>query len=313
MTFRLQQTSPKHATQMSLIRMVRKVTKPFGYRGFGMLTNFIGTKLFNPSTAVSAIVHDDRAFRVFLNDPYWMLPLLEGGTYETEVGNALKRLLSPGTIFLDCGANHGYWSLLGGSLVRDPNNAIAVEPSAATFKNLEFNCQSNQDSFTCIRAAIAAESGKEVQLQSVEYSHAGAFVDGLKTPRRGTPSNLETVQTVAIDELVRDKPTEAPICVKLDVEGSEIEALKGSASTLGRNVVFIYEDLVGAGTKSVGDYFLSDLSFAVFSFESETSIKAIQSTDELLADSVGNAYTHNYMACPKDSSFCDELNKWCRS
>jgi len=251
-----------NSIQIFVLRLVRLLTRPVGYRGWGFLTNFIGNRIFDPDRTISVPIHNSTTLRIFLNDPYWMLMVVDDREFEKGVGHALKRLLAADTLFLDCGANHGYWSLLGAECQA---TTVAVEADADNYDKLMWNCQENGDGFVCVHAAVAAESGLTVRLKSVGYNHAGIFVAGYKVPRRGAAMDHGSTQTTTIDDLVAEhSPTaNAPIVIKLDVEGSEVEALKGAPATMrDRNVTFIFEDLVAAYTASAGDY-LRDWDFSI--------------------------------------------------
>src|SRR5216683_2563800 len=53
---------------------------------------------------------------------YWI------GNYELDVQHALKRLLRPGDVFYDIGANAGFFSLLATKLVGPTGRVVSFEP-----------------------------------------------------------------------------------------------------------------------------------------------------------------------------------------
>src|SRR6185503_20201712 len=64
------------------------------------------------------------------------------GSYEKEIGDIIKKTLRSGDVFLDIGANIGYFSLLGAT--NQPTSAvIAFEPVGSVFRKLEENISLN--------------------------------------------------------------------------------------------------------------------------------------------------------------------------
>ncbi len=50
-------------------------------------------------------------------------------TYEPHVTNLVKGILKEGGVFLDVGANIGYFTMLAASLVKANGKVIAIEPN----------------------------------------------------------------------------------------------------------------------------------------------------------------------------------------
>lgn len=148
---------------------------------------------------------------------YWYLAQ---NTYpELEVVNAAKRILRPGDRVIDGGACVGYHTLIFSRLVGLEGRVIAVEPgflNAEKFdRNLKLNDASN---VKIVDAAIASDRG----VRQMHLSQDG----GLHSFWRGKDHSDEAeVVTVRLDELGVQ-----PRLVKLDVEGAELEALRGAGS-----------------------------------------------------------------------------------
>ena len=77
--------------------------------------------------------------------------LQQNGDYEPHVTRAIKKHLKPGNIFVDIGANLGYFTLMASILVEPFGKVIAFEPATKTYnyckKNIELNKLSNEDSY----------------------------------------------------------------------------------------------------------------------------------------------------------------------
>ena len=146
---------------------------------------------------------------------------------------------TPGMVLLDLGAHFGLFSLaalhFGGADAR----AVAVDPSATSVKMLRRMVRLNrmEHRVRVIRAAATAEEG-EVELVDAGVFAAGFFVH----PDAAHPASERTTATgVTVDGLCRRLGLR-PTHLKIDVEGFEVEILRGAQETLRaspRPLVFI--------------------------------------------------------------------------
>jgi FkbM family methyltransferase len=138
----------------------------------------------------------------------------------------VSRLLGPGDVFVDCGANIGLFTVYGADLVGATGKVLACEPVAETFMRLEENCALNDvsDRVRLFNNALAAESGIEVVLTGE--------VHNVMHVAPGRAPGGHAVRTVTIDEIVGDSPTVTGL--KIDVEGYELEVLRGAEDTIAR-------------------------------------------------------------------------------
>ena len=82
------------------------------------------------------------------------------GSYEPEVSAALREVLGPGGTFVDVGANLGWFSLLGASLVGPLGRVIAVEPNPINVALLRDSAKDNGfDNIDTLVLALAAKPG----------------------------------------------------------------------------------------------------------------------------------------------------------
>src|SRR5262245_14168879 len=72
------------------------------------------------------------------------MSLLLEGCWEAELTERIKVHLSPGDVFLDIGANMGYYSLIAAEAVGVDGLVIAVEPSLLNLSRLLSNLQLNR-------------------------------------------------------------------------------------------------------------------------------------------------------------------------
>jgi FkbM family methyltransferase len=149
---------------------------------------------------------------------------------------------------LDCGANYGYWSVLVSSSPFGSHKAIAIEPSSQNFAKLANNARINGNRFEPMKCAIGAARGT-ARLSGTKheaFSITGNSADG------------EEVPIIALDNLIDDGrvTVSGKFLIKLDVEGVEIEAIKGGARLLQADSVIICEEHGNDPDHTVSRYIL---------------------------------------------------------
>jgi FkbM family methyltransferase len=156
-------------------------------------------------------------------------PELALGTYEVPIQNIFTQHLKPGDVFYDIGANVGFFSIIAAKLVGDGGKVYAFEPGEGNANSIRHNARLNNfNHIEVIEKAVSHTSG-EGQLLLAKYSggHALATADA--------PPDLAgevTVDLVSIDDLIAQNKIAPPNFVKIDVEGAELDVLKGMTETI---------------------------------------------------------------------------------
>lgn len=129
-------------------------------------------------------------------------------------------------VIFDVGANIGFYTVLLGK--RYPNSRIfAFEPSSREFNLLEENVITNAISnANLFQIALSDRIGKQ-DLFIDEINHG---TNSLKARKVG--SNAELVQLITIDHFVESHKIQKVDLMKIDVEGSELEVLRGGSETI---------------------------------------------------------------------------------
>jgi FkbM family methyltransferase len=145
------------------------------------------------------------------------------GSWEPEVVKAVREHVAPGMTVLDVGAQSGFYSLLFSRLVGPEGHVVAFEPLPANFRLLEENLQLNGiGNVTVRREAVAERSGE----MTLEFPHHEAMLVAgpvLEEDNQG----VMIVKGVSLDDcsLCSRRPVDF---IKMDVEGAELQALKGA-------------------------------------------------------------------------------------
>ncbi len=152
---------------------------------------------------------------------------------------ALRRHLRPGDVFIDAGANIGFYTVLGARIVGPRGRVVAVEMLPETAGLLRGHIARNGlPNVEVVEAALAARSGLEMAAAvpagkfgqaSIAVAHAGAA--------------QFAVSTTTLADVVADIPSVR--LIKLDLEGAEADALLGAAPILDRVDAIIFESHTG--------------------------------------------------------------------
>ena len=223
-----------------------KVGSHFSHRGYNMCANLLRTTL--PERGIQVRLNPDAVFEFPYGDGYWSKLLNRTFSYEDELELLFRDSADIDYTLLDCGANYGYWSVLVSSKPFGSHKAIAIEPSAQNFPKLANNAKINGNRFEAMKCAIGAARGT-ARLSGTKheaFSIAGDQSDG------------EQVPVLALDNLLDDGKV-APggkFLIKLDVEGVEIEAMKGGARLMQGDSVLLCEEHGNDPRHTVSRYIL---------------------------------------------------------
>lgn len=151
------------------------------------------------------------------------------GRYEPHVTAVFESTLRPGMRVVDIGANIGYFSMLAASLVGADGSVVAFEPNPGNARMLEFSRRKN--GFGNLRLYQTAASDEDgILVLNATYSNGTT-----SQPSDDIEALLAacTVPCLKPDNvLLQGNRVDF---VKIDVEGAEYRALKGSEAVLRRD------------------------------------------------------------------------------
>ncbi len=185
--------------------------------------------------------------------------LLVEGAYEPLTLQLARKLLGSGGTLLDVGANIGLFSAY---LCVEPKvTALCVEAHPGNFQRLERTVALNNIDTQCelVQCAAADQQG-ELVLEEVEAENSG--LHRVAADNRDSANRVHRVAAHRLDDLLEQSCLERVTVLKIDVEGFEIQALKGM-SWEGRyrpkNVITEFSDysmrLGGAGKQEMVSFF----------------------------------------------------------
>lgn len=167
------------------------------------------------------------------------LEILNFGAYEKIDSDMILRLIKPGDIVLDVGANIG-WYALNIARLTSAAQVLAFEPVPTTFAALQANIQLNQvTNITALNLGFSDHAG-----EAVFYFPPG----GSDNASAANLSEREDVQTArcqmtTVDEFAAARQLSINF-IKCDVEGAELLVFQGAVETLRRSRPIIFTEML---------------------------------------------------------------------
>jgi len=148
--------------------------------------------------------------------------------YEPETFAFLRDNLTLGDTFLDIGAHIGLFSVVAAGKVGETGRVIAFEPTPSTREVMKQVLRVNGfEDFVEVRSeAVARERAVTM------FYDSGDEIPVVNSLVRGENTRNEfEVLVVSLDDFVAEHDVR-PNCIKIDVEGSELDLLVGAEKTL---------------------------------------------------------------------------------
>ena len=144
----------------------------------------------------------------------------------------MRRFVQPGMTVLDIGAHHGFYTLLLSRAVGSRGRVFAFEPSPRERKALLRHLSLNRCKNAKVQALALGAERKEVDLYVVEGSETGC--NSLRPPIVLSGTSSTSVRVMPLDDWLSEEKVEHVDFIKLDVEGGELDVLKGATKLLDR-------------------------------------------------------------------------------
>lgn len=152
--------------------------------------------------------------------------LMRAGTFEVEETAIITKLLPQVDVFIDIGANLGYYTCLA---LQSGKSVVAFEPQQQNLQCLFKNLTANgwQDKAEIFPLALSETPG----LLTL-YGASGPSASLIKNWAGYSSSFKKMVPVSTLDNVLAGRFLEQQLFIKIDVEGAEFDVLKGAMETV---------------------------------------------------------------------------------
>lgn len=145
-------------------------------------------------------------------------------TREIDMIRLIKENIPQYGDIIDCGSNMGFYPILESKYIQSTQRVVCIEPDSRNFSLLRLNNQFIESNSLLLKCAVS-DYDKQATLDVGSASNLNKIVP------HSSNSQLESVNCFSIDSLVSAHSL-SPSFLRMDVEGHEVEVLRGMRSTL---------------------------------------------------------------------------------
>ncbi len=226
--------------------------------------------------------------------------------FSTEKSEQLlvSKLVKPGMLVFDVGANTGDYSILLSKLVDTSGKVYTFEAASNTFSKLEERL--NQAECTNTYAFNNAVYSEDTQIEFNEFPEDFSVWNSIGKPQMLNPNgsgeyvpivNTEIVQAISLDSFCKDKNIQSIDYLKIDVEGAESDVLEGARLLLQQQAIkFIQFEISQKMLEGLNRDAKSTFNILIAHGYECHKITGTGEIGETVSDS--NAFYENYIAFP---------------
>lgn len=244
--------------------------------------------------------------------------LTKNNIVEDHLVSFLKKVIFPGATFIDIGANVGWISLEAASLAGKKGKVYSLEPIkhlCSLFEKLIM--LNNLKNIFVINAAAGAEEG----FTEINVSEVGsAFQERSSLIQVDREVDKQEIMVLPVDQFFNSKNIDF---IKIDVEGFELEVLKGAIKTIEKHrptvlieVHGLYFNDSSGHVKSVYEFFESReyvsaniVNQKIINYKEFMNDTLIEGTDPLTGKDLKNLGYGQLAFIPKENQILKKLQK----
>ena len=223
-----------------------------GTRGRG-LRERVRVKRFESLTEPLTLTWSDRLSMRMLPRDQLSRAVYVSSTYEPNTLCVLRSLLHSGAVCVDVGANAGVIALAASRWVGPEGRVYAFEPSEREFGSSvrQHRTKSGAKRHTDPRSPVSFRG--RAPLRVAAATSAGLNTLGDSFPYQSVDvEQIEHVDVMTVDDFVEQHAVSSVSVIKLDIEGSEGEAIKGAARVLARDRPALIVEVFARALQSTG-------------------------------------------------------------
>jgi FkbM family methyltransferase len=174
---------------------------------------------------------------------------------DPELLRVAMRLVNKGDVVWDIGTNVGLFSVAAAAAAGPTGRVISVEADIDAVALLNRTCQLRSvghAEMTVLPVAVGSANGF-VKFAIALRARASNAIQGYGSTQMGGVSEIRTLPCITLDTLVDHFP--APHVLKIDVEGAELEVLRGATRLLSEVRPVIYCEVASKAREDVSALF----------------------------------------------------------
>jgi FkbM family methyltransferase len=190
---------------------------------FLILKSFLfGVNKYPPVKNINGIIFD-----LDFKDLGQMKKKIYYNIYEIGVVEALKTFLREGDTFIDVGANVGYITSVGASLVGKKGKVYAFEPVLEYFCRIKNIAKLNNEYNIIVNQFALSDKAETRKIYLYDYSNIGANTVIPELIKKEKIRETSSIQTLRLDEYIEKENIKNIKVIKIDTEGFEYPVLLG--------------------------------------------------------------------------------------
>ncbi len=211
----------------AVLRLTREIIGNNWLPGHYVLSEFITQIIGAKQQVMEGHIGSYRVefdFRDLLQRQMWF------NLYDVQEIALVKTLLKPGDVFLDAGANIGFYSLVASQLVGETGQVHAFEPIQANVDQFNTTIERNKiNNIEVNQIALGAAPGFLTIYQGDDPIGNSGWASVVQTERKNRPRE---VAVTSLDTYLQQQNIQQVALIKLDIEGAEFAALQGCQAIL---------------------------------------------------------------------------------
>ncbi len=220
----------------------------------------------------------------------WFFPRYHGGKlHEPAVSKVFVEYVKDSDCVIDAGAHLGYFTCLAAGL--SPNGSVhSFEVDPKCIPIIQKNISANQFNQVRINNLAIANDRMEIHIPVMGTPNPRLSIG---TKKEAEPETMISVMATSIDQYVQEHQLE-PDFIKIDVEGAELDALKGMEQTLQRPNLKMLVEVHPKNLEAFGYHYqevlqiLSDSGFHLYELIEHRSDELNMRPIDAHADLAGN-------------------------
>jgi FkbM family methyltransferase len=208
---------------------------------------------------------------------------------EIRLARFLLLNLAKGDTFIDIGAHYGYFSLLAATITGDQGRVISLEPSPSNFSLLKKNI-ADLPNINAIQKAVSCNEGELVFYEFPALYSEYNTIDTTQFEDKSWFNAYKPVKhllkATTIDIIAQHLSDKASLMIKVDVEGAELDVIRGGSRTLSKKNLTLIMEYLAPGRKNeshrAATALLKQMGYRPYLINNQGQLNAADDIDEYL-------------------------------